>query len=86
MTIFRSSNLGNAILLAVGALFSIHCTLATVREYRAGRALGGKFGDHDRTTSPAGFWTIMAGNGLAVLMGIAFVICGVLGLMGYLNS
>ena len=86
MTIFHFERPGWAVAVVAGAFFAIHCTLASVREYRAGRALGGEFGDHDRNASPIGFWAIMAGNMGAVLMGVIFIIVGIFGMLGYITS
>ena len=86
MTIFHFERPGWAVAVVIGAFFAIHCTLASVREYRAGRALGGEFGDHGRNASPVGFWAIMAGNIGAVLMGVGFIIVGIFGMLGYITS
>jgi hypothetical protein len=86
MITFHFKQPGWAVAVLAGAFFVIHCTLASVREYRAGRVLGGKFGDFDRKASPAGFWAIMAGNLGAVLMGVGFIVVGILGMLGYIRS
>lgn len=85
MTIFHFNQPGWAVAVLFGAFFAIHCTLATVREYRTGRALGGKYGDYDRKSSPARFWAITTGNAGAVLMGVGFIIVGILGMLGYIR-
>ena len=56
-----------------------------MRERRKGRALGGKWGDYERETSPVGFWLIMTGNAVAALMGGAFLLFGVSYLLAYLG-
>jgi hypothetical protein len=73
------------LLIATGAFFSIHCTRASLKELRSGQALGWPFGDYDRTDSPIGFWLIMSGNFAAVVMGMIFLIAGLLGLLTYLE-
>ena len=73
------SDLGYALsLLVVGAVFAVHCSRATLKEYRNGRALAGIFGDYDRETSPIGFWIVIAANAEAALLGLAFLIGGLL--------
>jgi hypothetical protein len=86
MTIFHFKRPGYGVLVLAGAFFAIHCTLASIREYRAGRAVGGEFGDYDRIGSPAGFWTMMAGNAGAAFMGVGFIVVGILGMLGYITS
>jgi hypothetical protein len=56
-----------------------------MRELRAGRALGGKWGDHERETSPLRFWVLMIGNALAAVMGGAFLLFGLVALLAYLG-
>ena len=86
MAIFHFKQPGYAVAVVIGAFFTIHCTLASFREFRAGRALGGKFRDHDRKTSPVGFWAIMSGNIGAIFMGVGFIIVGIFGMLGYITS
>jgi hypothetical protein len=74
-----------ALFLCVGGFFAVHCSLATVREWKAGRALGGQWGDYDREASPAGFWLIMTGNALAAVMGAALLLIGLVYLSAYLG-
>ena len=71
------SDLGYIILfLTLGAFLAVHCSRATVREWRAGQGLGGRWGAHDRETSPVGFWLVMAANAFAVMLGACFLIIG----------
>jgi hypothetical protein len=52
-------------------------------EWRAGRALGGRWGDYERETSPVGFWLVMTGNALAAVMGCVLSVFGLLYLLVY---
>ena len=80
------SDLGYVLLfLSVGTFFAVHCSRATMREWKAGRALGGKWGDYDRETSPLGFWIVMSGNTLAATMGVLFLLIGFVYLLIYLG-
>jgi len=70
-------------LLVIGAVFALHCSRATIKEFRAGRALGGwRFGDWDRDKNTGAFWFLIVANALAALMGFAFVGLGILALSG----
>ena len=69
--------------LLSGGFFAVHCSRATVREWRAGQALGGKYGDYEREKEPVGFWMIMAGNALAALFGNFLLLFGIVGLLAY---
>jgi hypothetical protein len=70
-------------MLVVGGFFAVHCSRATLKEYRSGRALAGKYGDYDRETSPVGFWVVIGMNAVAALLGVGFFVAGVAGLLGY---
>ena len=62
--------------LAGGAFLAVHCARAAFREYRAVVGLG-RFGKYRRSDQPFRFWMTIAGNGLAALMGILFLVIGI---------
>jgi hypothetical protein len=68
---------------AIGAFFLVHCSRATLKEFKSGRALAGEFGDYDRETSPVGFWVVVTANAAAALIGAGFLFAGIVGLLGY---
>ena len=74
-----------ALLLSVGSFFAVHCSRATMREWGAGRALGGRWGDHERDTPSIAFWLIMTGNALAAIMGGVFLLLGLVYLLADLG-
>jgi hypothetical protein len=66
--------------LVVGSFFAIHCTRATLSEFRSGVALGHHYSMVRRSRSPIAFWLIIVGNGLAAFMGLGFLTLGIVSL------
>jgi hypothetical protein len=71
--------------ICVGVFFLVHCTIAGRRELRSGKALGGRFGNHDRAGSPVGFWLVIAGTFGAAVMGLLLMSAGFVGLLASLG-
>jgi hypothetical protein len=70
-----------ALFLAGGGGLALHCARAGVRELRSGIAKG-LTGTYPRSSAPLGFWTVIAGDWIAALLGLVFFCVGVAGLAG----
>lgn len=64
------------LLVAIGGAFLVHCSMATRREFKAGRARSLYDKAYSREQQPIGFWLTLALNMFAAAMGLAFLVIG----------
>jgi hypothetical protein len=62
--------------IGFGLLLAIHCPRAAVREFRNGIAEGGH-GTYSRISNPIAFWVVIATTFAAGIMGVFFVLFGI---------